>query len=24
RMGEVYVCTDGPIFNYAVAQRFAD
>ncbi len=22
RMGEVYVCTDGPIFNYAVAQRF--
>ncbi|HDZ8009953.1 TPA: anaerobic sulfite reductase subunit B [Citrobacter amalonaticus] len=24
RMGDVYVCVDGPIFNYAVAQRFVD
>lgn len=24
RMGEVYVCVDGPVFNYAQAQAFAD
>lgn len=24
RMGEVYVCVDGPVFNYARAQAFAD
>lgn len=24
RMGDVYVCVDGPVFNYAEAQAFAD
>lgn len=24
RMGEVYVCVDGPVFNYAAAQHFVD
>lgn len=24
RMGDTYVCVDGPIFNYAVAQQLAD
>ena len=24
RMGEVYVCVDGPVFNYATARHFAD
>ncbi|WP_442899323.1 iron-sulfur cluster-binding protein, partial [Escherichia sp. MOD1-EC6163] len=24
RMGDVYVCVDGPVFNYAVARQFAD
>ncbi len=23
-MGDVYVCVDGPVFNYAVARQFAD
>ncbi|TKI04680.1 anaerobic sulfite reductase subunit AsrB [Martelella alba] len=24
RMGDVYVCVDGPVFNYAIAQHFVD
>ena len=24
RMGDVYVCVDGPVFNYAMARQFAD
>lgn len=24
RMGDTYVCVDGPIFNYAIAQQFSD
>jgi anaerobic sulfite reductase subunit B len=24
RMGDVYVCVDGPVFNFAKAQKFAD
>lgn len=24
RMGDIYVCVDGPVFNYATAQAFAD